>query len=72
MSRSLSDSPPSRAAAVRVERLMPMTTGDMRRRLGVAQVEALFDFIPVAAVAAAAGAAILAAGSLPSDSWSPG
>jgi two-component system, sensor histidine kinase len=41
---------------------MPITTGDMRRRLGVAQVEALFDFIPVAAVAAAAGAAILTAG----------
>jgi signal transduction histidine kinase/ActR/RegA family two-component response regulator len=41
---------------------MPMTTEDMRRRLGVAQVEALFDFIPVAAVAAAAAAVILAAG----------
>jgi two-component system, sensor histidine kinase len=41
---------------------MPMMSGDMRRRLGVAQVEALFDFIPVAAVAAAAGAAILTAG----------
>jgi hypothetical protein len=41
---------------------MPMTAEDMRRRLGVAQVEALFDFVPVAAVVAAAAAAILAAG----------
>ena len=41
---------------------MPMTTEDMRRRLGVAQVEALFDFIPVATVAAAAAAATLTAG----------
>jgi len=41
---------------------MPMTAEDMRRRLGVAQVEALFDFVPVAAVAAAAASAILAAG----------
>jgi signal transduction histidine kinase/ActR/RegA family two-component response regulator len=46
----------------RVERDMPITTEDMRRRLGVAQVEALFDFIPVAAVAAAAASAMLAAG----------
>ena len=35
----------------RVEPDMPMTTEDMRRRLGVAQVEALFDFIPVATLA---------------------
>ena len=41
---------------------MPMTTEDMRRRLGVAQVEALFDFIPVAALAAAAAVAALTAG----------
>jgi signal transduction histidine kinase/CheY-like chemotaxis protein len=41
---------------------MPMTTEDMRRRLGVAQVEALFDFIPIAALAAAAAAAALTAG----------
>ena len=41
---------------------MPMTAEDMQRRLGVAQVEALFDFVPVAAVAAAAAAAILTAG----------
>jgi signal transduction histidine kinase/ActR/RegA family two-component response regulator len=46
----------------RIERHMPMTTGDMRRRLGVAQVEALFDFIPIAALAAAAAAATLTAG----------
>ena len=46
----------------RVERDMPMTNEDMRRRLGVAQVEALFDFIPVAALAAAAAAATLTAG----------
>ena len=46
----------------RVERDMPMTTEDMRRRLGVAQVEALFDFIPVATLAAAAAAATLTAG----------
>jgi hypothetical protein len=47
---------------------MPMTSEDMRRRLGVAQVEALFDFIPVATLAAAAAAAT----SSPWDSWSPG
>jgi signal transduction histidine kinase len=41
---------------------MPMTAEDMRRRLGVAQVEALFGFVPVAAVAAAAASAILAVG----------
>ena len=41
---------------------MPMTAEDMRRRLGVTQVEAQFDFIPVAAVAAASASAILAAG----------
>ena len=46
----------------RVERDMPMTTEDMRHRLGVAQVEALFDFIPVATLAAAAAAATLTAG----------
>jgi two-component system, sensor histidine kinase len=46
----------------RIERDMPMTTEDMRRRLGVAQVEALFDFIPVAALAAAAAAVTLTAG----------
>ena len=41
---------------------MPMTTREARHRLGVAQVEALFDFIPVAALAAAAAAATLTAG----------
>jgi signal transduction histidine kinase/CheY-like chemotaxis protein len=46
----------------RIERHMPMTTEDMRHRLGVAQVEALFDFIPVAAPAAAAAAVTLTAG----------
>lgn len=41
---------------------MAMTVEERKRRLGVAQVEALFDFIPVAAVAAAVAAVLLATG----------
>jgi signal transduction histidine kinase/ActR/RegA family two-component response regulator len=41
---------------------MATSVETMRRRLGVAQVEAMFDFIPVAAIAAAAASAILSGG----------
>lgn len=41
---------------------MPMTVDETRRRLGVAQVEALFGSVPVGVGAAALASVILAAG----------
>ena len=41
---------------------MPMTADETRRRLGVAQIEALFDSVPVGVGAAAVASVILAAG----------
>jgi signal transduction histidine kinase/CheY-like chemotaxis protein len=43
-------------------RVMPMTAVETRRRLGVAQIEALFGSVPVGVGAAAVASAILAAG----------
>ena len=41
---------------------MPMTADETRRRLGVAQIEALFGSVPVGVGAAAVASVILAAG----------
>src|SRR5271168_2698685 len=43
-------------------RVMPMTADETRRRLGVAQIEALFGSVPVGVGAAAVASVILAAG----------